>query len=129
VANTAEAGLFQTSYNAHTAHPLLKPLFANYKANPVGFIDIFKQGVHCSAASLENFGDGEGRDFQKLSKECPAFATEFAALALRSIRTHWGPINTHAAELRKECDALFLEVQQIVDATPGASNDLVPTEN
>ena len=124
-ADTCEAGLFQTSFNARSAHPLLTPLFMAYQANPSGFLDIFKQGVRCSAASLQNFGDGDGRDFQKLSKDCPAFAAEFAALGLRNMRTHWGPITRHEAEPRRECDALFLKVQQIVDATPGADADLV----
>ena len=124
-ADTCEAGLFQASFNARSAHPLLKPMFLAYRANPSGFLDIFKQGVQCRDSSLQNFGDGEGRDFQQLSKECPAFAAEFAALGLRHIRKHWGPITRHEAELRRECDDLFLKVQQIVDATPGASADLI----
>ena len=124
-ADTCEAGLFQTSFNARSAHPLLRPLFLAYQAKPSGFLDIFKQGVQCSAASLQNFGDGEGRDFQQLSKECPAFAAEFAALGLRNIRRHWGPITRHDAELRKECDELFRQVQQIVDGIEGACSDLV----
>lgn len=123
--DTAEAGLFQTSYNACTSHPLLPGLFAAYRARPSGFVDIFKQGVHCSAASWQNWGTGDGRDFQQLSKECPAFAVEFAALGLRCVRTHWGPINRKRADVRSECDDLFRTVQQIVDATPGASVDLV----
>jgi hypothetical protein len=124
-ADTCEAGLFQTSFNARSAHPLLRPLFLAYQAKPSGFLDIFKQGVRCSAASLENFGDGEGRDFQQLSKECPAFAVEFAALGLRNIRKHWGPITRREAELRQACDELFVQVQQIVDGTPDACSDLV----
>jgi hypothetical protein len=124
-ADTAEAGLFQASYDAHTADPLLTPMFVAYRANPSGFVDIFKQGVTCSAKDLENFGDGDGRDFQDLAKKCPAFAAEFAALALRHRRKHWGPINARAAELKQECDDLFRQVQAIVDATDGACTDLV----
>ncbi|MBY0319547.1 MAG: hypothetical protein K2X72_12555 [Reyranella sp.] len=124
-ADTAEAGLFQTSFNARTAHALLVPMFDSYKANPSGFVDIFKQGVHCSAASWKNWGTGAGKDFQQLSKECPAFAVEFTALALRNIRTHWGPLSNHAAGLRSECDDLFLEVQRLIDATPGGCTDLL----
>src|SRR6516225_9710705 len=99
-AETAEAGLFQTSFNAMSASSLLPMLFAKYSANPDGFVDVFREGVRCSAASLENFGSGEGREFQRLSKECPAFAVEFAAVGLRHIRKHWGPIRTRAAEVR-----------------------------
>jgi N-acetyl-anhydromuramyl-L-alanine amidase AmpD len=116
-AETAEAGLFQTSFNARTASFLLPTLFAQYSANPSGFLDIFKEGVQCLAKDLENFGSGDGREFQRLSKECPAFAAEFAAVALRNIRTHWGPINRKKAEVRPECDAMLRQIEACVDAS------------
>jgi hypothetical protein len=117
-AETAEAGLFQTSFNARSASPLLPVIFAQYKANPQGFLDVFKEGVRCSAAGLENFGSGEGVEFQRLSKECPAFAAEFAAVGLRHVRKHWGPIAMRAAEVRAECDEMLRQVQDAVDASP-----------
>jgi hypothetical protein len=115
--DTAEAGPFQTSYNARIASPLMPKLFAQYSANPSGFVDIFQEGVHVKPSDLENFGTGDGMDFQRLSKESPAFAAEFAAVGLRNIRTHWGPINTRATELRNECDAMFRQVQKAVDGS------------
>jgi Putative peptidoglycan binding domain len=124
-AGTAEAGLFQTSFNARTASPLLPQIFAHYRANPSGFVDVFKEGVRCSAASLENFGSGDGMEFQRLSKECPAFATEFAALGLRHIRTHWGPITRKEAEVRPECDTLLSQVQAAIDSSPDLRSALV----
>jgi len=124
-AETAEAGLFQTSFNARSASPLLPRIFAEYSANPSGFLDVFREGVRCSSESLENFGSGEGREFQRLSKECPAFAAEFAAVALRHIRTHWGPINRRNAEIRPECDDLLRRVQSLVDTSPDATAVLV----
>jgi len=115
-ADTAEAGLFQTSFNARHASPLLPKLFTDFTANPApSYKDIFKEGVHCTDANLQNFGDGDGKDFQKLSKECPFFAVEFAAIGLRNIRRHWGPINRHAAEVRPDADAMFKQVQTLVD--------------
>lgn len=114
-AETAEAGLFQTSFNAKTASPLLPTIFAQYSENPSGFLDVFKEGVRCSAADLENFGAGDGEEFQRLSKACPAFAAEFAAVGLRHIRTHWGPINRRGAEVRPECDQMLRQVQDAVD--------------
>lgn len=117
-ANTAEAGLFQTSFNARSASPLMPALFAEYSRNPAGFVEVFREGVRCSAADLQNFGDGDGMAFQALSKNSPAFAAEFAAIGLRNIRQHWGPINRRAAELRAECDAMLQQVQTIVDAAP-----------
>jgi hypothetical protein len=110
-ADTAEAGLFQTSYNARNSSPLLPQLFAHYKQNPYGFLEIFKEGVRCKSTDLENFGSGEGKEFQRLSKGCPAFAAEFAAIGLRNIRTHWGPINRRDVEIRAECDEMLKQVQ------------------
>jgi hypothetical protein len=80
-------------------------------------VEIFKEGVECRASDLENFGTGDGREFQRLSKECPAFAAEFAAVGLRHFRKHWGPINRKEAQLVPECDAMFKRVQEMVDAT------------
>jgi hypothetical protein len=111
---TAEAGLFQTSYNARHGHPLLSELFATY-AQSTELIDIFKAGVHCAAESLKNYGRGHGKEFQRLTKACPAFAVEFAAVGLRNVRTHWGPINRKEAELRMECDGMLKVVQHAVD--------------
>jgi hypothetical protein len=115
-ADTAEAGLFQTSFNARRAHPLMTSLFDHYRANPSGFLDVFAEGVTCSPADGQNFGTGPGAEFQRLSKECPAFAAEFAAVGLRNIRKHWGPINTRKAEIQPACDEMFRQVQAAVDA-------------
>jgi hypothetical protein len=118
-ADTAEAGLFQTSYNAKDASPiLLGNIFKAYRANPNGFVEIFKECPACTAGDLENFGGGDGEEFQNLSKTCPAFAAEFTAVALRHARTHWGPINTRAVEIRPECDAMLKDVQAAVDGVP-----------
>jgi hypothetical protein len=115
-ADTAEAGLFQTSFNASAANSLLPALFQAYDANPVGFLDVFQEGVApCNAANMQNFGTGDGAEFQRLSKACPAFGAEFAAVALRSLRTHWGPINTKTAEINADADTLLQQVEQAVD--------------
>jgi hypothetical protein len=124
-ADTAEAGLFQVSFNAKGASPLLPQIFAHYRANPFGFLDVFKEGVICSASNLENFGHGDGKEFQRLCKECPAFAAEFAAVALRHLRKHWGPINRKEAQVRPECDALLRQVQAAIDASSALGSALV----
>lgn len=117
-AETAEAGLFQTSYNARNASPLLPALFADYSANPSGFVDVFKEGVVCKPKDWENFGTGPGRDFQELSKTCPAFAAEFAAVGLRNVRGHWGPIKNKHAEVLQISDTMFRDVQNLMDSQP-----------
>jgi hypothetical protein len=117
-AETAEAGLFQTSFNARTGSPELPKLFARYSASPAGFLEIFREGVRCTRSDLQTYGSGPGAKFQKLSKASPAFAAEFAAVGLRTVRTHWGPINRREAEIRPECDAMLMQIQNLVDATP-----------
>jgi hypothetical protein len=112
---TAEAGLFQVSHNSIYAHFLLSALYDQYKGS-TDFQDIFREGVACSAASWKSWGAGDGQDFQALTKACPAFAVEYAALALRKIRSHWGPIIRKTAELRPECDDLFQSVASYIDA-------------
>ena len=115
-AETAEAGMFQTSYDLRRASPLLPQLFQEYSSNPgSGFLEIFKEGVHCHDSDAENFGTGPGRDFQSLCKQCPAFAAEFAAVGLRHRYNHWGPIIARKAELRPACDQMFLQVQEEID--------------
>jgi hypothetical protein len=125
-ADKAEAGLLQTSFDARSASPLLPVLFANYTANPAGFMNVFKEGCSpCTARNLENFGTGPGRDFQKLSKESPAFAVEFAGVTLRNERKHYGPINTRAAKVMPDCDAMLRQVQDFITASPGSCPLLV----
>ena len=111
---TAEAGLFQVSHNSIYAHFLLSALYEQYRGS-TDFQDIFRDGVSCTAASWKNWGAGDGQDFQALTKACPAFAAEYAALALRKIRSHWGPIIRKSVELRPECDDLFQTVAAYID--------------
>jgi hypothetical protein len=125
-ADKAEAGLLQTSFDARSASPLLPVLFADYTAKPAGFVDVFRQGCPpCKPKDLENFGTGPGRDFQKLSKESPAFAVEFGGVTLRNERKHYGPINTRAAKVMPDCDTMLRKVQDFVTASPGSCPLLV----
>lgn len=122
--NTAEAGLFQTSYNSHVFSAELVKLFNMWKARKLAtpekcLLDIFSQGVKCSAKDWENYGSGAGRDFQELEKKCPAFAAEYAAVMLRvsgGSKGHYGPLRRRTAEVRPECDAMFMKVQQVMQA-------------
>ena len=115
-ADTAEAGLFQQSWNSRGASPELPKLFEAYSANPDGFLSIFREGLSGSASSNE--GSGDGAAFQALCKSCPAFAVEAAAVGLRTIRRHWGPINRREAEIRPEAETLLLQVQKVIDSAP-----------
>jgi N-acetylmuramoyl-L-alanine amidase/Putative peptidoglycan binding domain len=117
--DTAEAGLFQTSYNAHGASdPEFDALMAEYSTaamRPTCYLDTFAEGVSCSSSDWSNFGSGTGAAFQKLCKECPAFAVETCALTLRNLCNHYGPIVRHETELKREADEMFKAVQTYVD--------------
>lgn len=113
-ADTAEAGLFQVSHDSIGAHFLLGALFDQYKGS-TDFLDIFQEGVSCGSDAWKNWGAGAGRDFQALTKSCPAFAVEYAALLLRKNRRYSGAINNKTVELRPECDDLFKSVCAFID--------------
>jgi hypothetical protein len=121
-ADSAEAGLFQTSFGARTRHATMSALYENYKADPSAcFLDVFKRGVSCDAEDAENFGQGEGRQWQQLTKTCPAFATEYAAVLMRAHggkKGEFGPLRNRAAEVRPACDAMLKQVQDLVRSNP-----------
>lgn len=123
-ADTAEAGAWQTSYNSHVFSEELPKLFEHYMADASGcWLDVFSAGVTCSASNWECYGTGDGYDFQKLEKDCPAFAAEYAAVMLRvsgGSAGHYGPLRTRAAEVRPECDEMFQQVQTIVQQNPSS---------
>jgi hypothetical protein len=83
--DTAEAGLFQMSWDANRASPLIEKLFSEYSKNPQGFLSIFQEGVICGHHDLANYGDGDGAAFQQLCKSCPAFAVEAAAVTQQAV--------------------------------------------
>jgi len=117
--DTAEAGLFQTSYNAHaSSDPEFDALMAEYSTaamKPTCYLDTFAEGVTCSDSDWSNYGSGAGYNFQKLCKECPAFAVETCALTLRNLCNHYGPIVRKETELKREADDMFKAIQTYVD--------------
>jgi len=121
-ADSAEAGLFQMSWDAHGASRQIPRLLDEYQANGGGgYREIFCEGVTPHRGDLDNCGSGTGLRFQQLCKDCPGFAVETAAVGLRNLRTHWGPINRREAELRQEADDMLQQVQRLV-----ASGVIIP---
>ena len=122
--DTAEAGLFQTSWNYHVCATDAVTLYDEYRhalADIVGKelqcqLVAFEQGVSCSSDDWENYGSGAGEAFQELSKTCPAFAVESAAVGIRNLRKHWGPIGRMEVQITSEADDLFLAVDKILAA-------------
>jgi hypothetical protein len=120
-ANTAEAGLFQMSFDLVAPHAELLDVFHHYQSHPEqGEREIFEKGMSPPEGKedRENCGalDSPGYAFQKLSKQCPAMTVEIAALGLRLAAGHWGPIARHEAEVRSASKELLLSVEQIVDS-------------
>lgn len=124
-ANTAEAGMFQTSYDSISASAELSKLYAEYKADTSKcHLDTFKQGVSsCGQSSIA--GSGAGADYQAFNKSCPAFAAEYAMIMLRVRRNHYGPINRKEAEVTKSCNSMLKSVQDFIDNDPNACSDIM----
>jgi hypothetical protein len=118
--DTAEAGLFQTSYNAHTCSSEFDELMRAFGAGELqGFLAQFEDGVSCSSSDWDSYGSGMGKEFQDLCKSEPAFACETCAVVLRKLRQHYGPINREEAELKTDADVMLHQVQDYID-TQGA---------
>jgi hypothetical protein len=114
-AETAEAGLFQTSWNIKSCNANIAPLLDEFSENPNGFLEQFQFDVEPDSNDLGNFGSGDGARYQFLSKFAPAFHVFVTALGMRYLRQHWGPLNRKEAELRKEADAMLMEVQHYIE--------------
>lgn len=109
---TAEAGMFQFSYNSMSVDPKLRELFEFYKQNPEKcLLEMFSPGVVCKQSDATIYGRGEGAEFQKLARSCPRFAVEYAAIAIRKLRKHWGPINRKEVEIPEVCVELLKKVE------------------
>lgn len=126
-ADTAEAGLFQTSWGARTktgtAQTVLESMFESYSGanSRECHHEVFSDHVRCEPRDAENFGTGKGAEWQKLTKDCPAFSTEYGAIVLRrhgGKKGEFGPIRRKEAELRKSCDRMLLRAQELLAANP-----------
>lgn len=116
---TCESGLFQTSWNYHGCATDAETLMDEYRhalqrPEPQCQLGAFEDGVDCSEADWDNYGSGAGADFQELSKLCPAFAVESAAIGIRNLRKHWGPIGRMEVQVVPEAKALFIEIDDIL---------------
>ena len=138
-ADSAEAGLFQTSFGASVySSPVLKNMFKSYQSNARScFLEIFRGSVTCSirhshnqscpSVTSEIAGAGEGASWQQLTKSCPAFATEYGAVLIRKhggLRGEFNPIRKQEVDLRPECDSMLEKVQDYVQSHRNLCSDL-----
>jgi hypothetical protein len=126
--DTAEAGLFQMSWDAHTASDEIVKQFEKYDDLEEGddLVHVFHEGVRCTQNDLQNYGHGTGKLFQELCKSSPMCAIMTASVGLRVIRRHWGPISRREAEIRREADQLYLAIQTMVDGIEVAQAEDAP---
>lgn len=116
--DSAEAGLFQTSWDIRSASGEIPRLGQLYWDNPNGFHETFTEGLSPSQSQLQNYGNGtNGTAYQWLAKYCPAFAVMMTGCGLRTRRAHWGPINRYEVELQQGADDLLRDVQILVAPT------------
>lgn len=112
---SVSAGLFQTDYSIATKVDSIDALMIAY-AGSTALLDIFKEGVIARDDDLRSdFGTAPARGFQRLSKACPAFAIEVAAIGVRAAKDHWGPLAHKNIEIRAECDEMFKAIKDVVD--------------
>lgn len=117
-ASTAEAGLFQQSFDSLNRSPALRQLLEQYRANPtVCRLETFKEGI-TRIVTRPVFGTGPGAEFQRFTRECPAFATEYAMVLLRVNRRHFGPINRREAVYFQPCNDMLREVEGVAACRP-----------
>ncbi|NOT78930.1 MAG: hypothetical protein HOP07_07990 [Bacteriovoracaceae bacterium] len=122
-ASTAEAGIFQTSYNSLSASEELSKLYNEYKLAPHKcLLEVFSSNIKCKTSSIA--GTGPGADYQAFNKSCPAFATEYAMIMLRVRRNHYGPINRKEAQVVQSCNQMLNSVQDYIENDLNACDDL-----
>jgi len=111
------------SWNAHGCSTDVEKLLDEYEnMGPCQQCarELFAEDVSCSSTEWSTYGSGQGATYQKLAKEAPQFAVESAALCLRYLRQHWGPVNRREIELKQEVDDLLLDIQAIIGDVPVA---------
>lgn len=123
-ADSAESGLMQSSYGARKQSPDMEALYQKYKTDKSGcFKEVYYEGYKADSANLKNWGSesSEGYKFQKLQKECPGFAVEYAAILVRlngGGKGEFGPLRMKVAQVEKSCETMLKKVQDYVGQHP-----------
>lgn len=113
--SNAEAGLFQASHDSLRASPWLGRLYEQYTKTPQHCrLDVFTEGTEDLHTSI--IGNGPEGDFQRFTKACPAFATEYAVVMLRVRRDHFGTVNNRDVQYIPSCESMLKTVEMTVAA-------------
>jgi hypothetical protein len=122
--DTAEAGLFQTSWNISGCSETIDRLLNEYWNDPNGFGPTFRRGLYPDSGQLDCYGSGDGARYQWLARYSPAFAALVTGVGMRLLggeEGHWGPIRRREVQIVPEFDELLLSVQQLMDEGPRIS--------
>lgn len=111
---SAEAGVFQSAYVDRLFNSELAPLYKKYQNGELNCeLEVFSKGVTCKDHNKVNHGNGDGVAFQKLTKQCPALNTQWAAITMRSWYTQFYPIKHKESEFRLECRDMLMKVENL----------------
>jgi hypothetical protein len=123
---TAEAGLFQSSWNLSSCAHEIGELLTEYENDPNGFHPTFARALYPSSNQLDCYGSGDGALYQWLARRSPAFAVLMTAVGLRRRKDHWGPVIRHEVSIMPAIDDLLIEVQRMIDNQPAPRPDPEP---
>ena len=97
-------------------------MYGRYSADQSGcLLPVFSKNITCQAKEAKNWGQGTGAEWQKLTKVCPAFAVEYAAVVMRKSggsKGEFGPLRKKNVGIIKSCDSMFAQVQALVKNKP-----------
>lgn len=120
--DTAEAGIYQTSYNVISANKVAKDIYEAYKKDESKcLLGIYKEGTskaYCDKNS-KTWGTGEGAKYQQLVKRCPALSVDTALTTVRfsgGPKGHYAPLRQKVAEVKPQCIDMLQEVEKYVMA-------------
>lgn len=112
---SAEAGLWQTSYDARYLDKNL-PEYSDKWAGEC-FLEHYSKNITCSQNDWKYWGtELSGRLFQEKAKKCPAFHAEYTAITMRANKNHFGPFygSRKVAEFVPACLELFEKLNTVI---------------
>lgn len=137
---TAEAGLFQVSYdsqviNQYVPENIYRYLLEKYNfgQSPNCMNDVYSINQEFSS-NQSSWGWGEGLKFQDSMKLCPALATDYMAYLLRITHKHNGPLLRKDAQAKPPCQKLlskwehFIHRNQLCNSLDEISKEFAKTE-
>ena len=122
---SAEAGVFQISWDSHYSSPILNNIFRSYQQGKNCHKE-YLSSITCKASDNKTWGDSkdDGGQFQILMKTCPAFAIEYGEAVIRLNRRHFGPINRKEVEFNQDCLDLLSGQEKAFKADPSICKNL-----